>query len=360
MKPIRVAIASLGAATAVLAGAALAGASAVVCPGLYPGGTVPFTGLFPAIERRMALSSFAPGQIVEIDFVTMPETEFIEHVKELQALPARVSVYLVGGHCYVTSDDCAKLEAAGIRLGTTGSWNWDKEERRVLDIAQPASLARLAEGAERGWRLGANYIRVDNLHHPAGSSEPRTADQMAAIFQALHAVEDRLRANGVIPADRPTGVVAHNNLEAWEQLIREGRLARPPVFLTSERTAQLAFKGEGYKGDVELKAGRLTAQSHPEIASGSRIALALGIPYTVAEFAISHDLGADKASTYRLPQAYIDSIRAMPGVSDVIIIPDETHYVGRGTSYDGRGPRAVSAAAFPPNSGAIAAACIAK
>ncbi len=333
---------------------------AAACPALYPGGTVPFAGLYPAIEKRLPLATFAKNQIVEIDFTTMPENDFRDHVKELQRLPARVSIYLVGGHCYVTSDDCANLEKAGVRLATTGSWNWDKEERRILDIDHPASIARLVEGAERGWQLGANYIRVDNLHHPAGSTEPRTVEQMTKIFAAIHAVEDRLRAKGVIPKSRPTGVVAHNSLDVWEQLIREGRLARPPVFLTSERTAQLAFKGQGYKGDEEVRAGRFVAKDHQEIQAGARIATKLGIPYSVAEFAISHDLGGTTSTTFKLPQAYVDSIRAVPGVSDVIVIPDETSYIGRGTSYTGSGPRVLSAAPHPANAGTIAAACMRK
>lgn len=355
MKFLAVAL-TAAASCVVAAGSGLAGPSE--CPGLYPKGLEPFTGLYPAIERRLPLATFAAGQIVEIDFVTMPEAEFREHVMELQELPARVSVYLVGGHCYVGSGDCASLEKSGVRIGTTGSWNWDKDERRILDIEHPASIARLEMGAETGWRLGANYIRVDNLHHPAGSSEPRTADQMDFIFKAIHAVEDRLRAEGVIPQDRATGVVAHNNLDVWERLIREGRLARPPVFLTSERTAQLAFKGQGYKGDAELRAGRLLAAGHPEIAAGARIALALGVPYTVAEFAISHDLGGEEQTSYPLPAAYVQGIREMPGVSDVIVIPDETHYVGRGTAYEGRGPRAVASGPFPADASAIAARCM--
>ena len=45
------------------------------CPALYAGGTVAFTGLFPAIEGRMDVSNFRPGQIVEIDPATMPEAD---------------------------------------------------------------------------------------------------------------------------------------------------------------------------------------------------------------------------------------------------------------------------------------------
>lgn len=330
------------------------------CPGLYPDGVVPFTGLYPAIEKRLPLNAFARHQIVEIDDTTMTEKEFRAHVLELQRLPARVSVYHVGGHCYITSDDCARLEAAGIRLGTTGSWNWDKEERRILDIDHPVSISRLAAAAERGWTLGANYIRIDNLHAPAGSAEPRTAEQMQTIFAAIHAVEDRLRASGIISKSHATGVVAHNALDVWEQLIKEGRLARPPAFLTSERTAQLAFKGQGYRGDQELRAGKLDAAKHPEIAAGSRIALKLAIPYSVAEFALSHDLAGKAATTFRMPRAYIDKIRAVPGVSDVIVIPNESSYVGRGTAYGGLGPRTLAAGPFPDKAGAIAAACMAR
>ena len=105
-----------------------------------------------------------------------------------------MSVYLVGGHCDLGAD-CASLPKS-VRLGTTGSWNWDKEERRILDITDFAVLDRLARGIENGWRMGANYIRIDNLHHPSGSSEPRTPAQMKTIIDLAFDIEDRLRANG--------------------------------------------------------------------------------------------------------------------------------------------------------------------
>jgi hypothetical protein len=328
------------------------------CPGLYIGGTVPFTGLYPAIERRMAVSSFRPGLIVEIDVTTMPVAEVRPHVAEIQALPARVSTYLPGGHCNIDNNDCAELEKQGVRTGTTGSWNWDKDERRILNITHPANIARLVHGAEAAWKAGANYVRVDNIHNPAGAAEPRDGRQLKIVFDAIHDVEDRLRRDGTIPADHPTGVVAHNNLDIWEQLIKGGLLRRPPVFLTSERTAQLAYKGQGYKGDAAMKAGQLAPTDVDEITAGRRIALALGIPYTVAEFQISHDLGGQPGTTYQLPPRYIDELRALPGISDVIVIPSETHYVGRGKSYDGPGPRSLAAGPHLADAGTVARACL--
>jgi hypothetical protein len=333
-------------------------ASPIACPALYPGGVVPFSGLFPAIEDRMAISNFEPHQIVEIDFVTMPEKAFREHVAELRALPARVSIYLPGGHCNIENKDCAKLTKAGVKLGTTGSWNWDKDERRILNIDHPASIERLAAGAELGWRLGANYIRVDNLHYPAGSKAPRTVAQMKRIFDAIHDVEDRMRIDGTIPQSRPTGVVAHNNLDVWEQLVREGNLRRPPVFLTSERTAQLAFKGQSYKGDAMMKEGRLDPSLHEEITAGRRLALGLGVPYSIAEFRLSHDLGGKRGAYYALPQSYVDAVRKLPGVTEIFVIPNESQYVGRGRVYQGEGPVALAAAPFPSDAGRIAAACM--
>lgn len=328
------------------------------CAALYPGGTVAFTGLNPAIEQRVSIKKFKPGQIVEIDFTTMPEAAFRQHVAELQALPARVSVYLPGGHCNIENKDCDALERAAIPLGTTGSWNWDKDERRILNIIHPVSLERMAKGAERAWRLGANYVRVDNLHNPAGTSNPRTAAQIKTIYDAIFDVEDHLRQVGVIPPDRPTGVVAHNNLEVWDELVRTGQLRRPPVFLTSERTAQLAYKGQGYKGDAAMKAGELTPLQVDEITAGRKLAQGLGIPYTIAEFQISHDLGGKPASTYQLPAKYVTELAALPGVTEVIVIPSETHYVGRGKSLSGRGPRSLAAKPFPSDARRLAMACL--
>jgi hypothetical protein len=349
---------SAGLAMAITPAALARDEPAPACPGLYTGGSVPFTGLFPAIEGRMALSNFRPGMIVEIDTTTMPEAEVREHIAELQALPARVSVYLPGGHCNLENKDCAGLKKAGVHFGPTGSWNWDKDERRIYDVAHPAVIARIVAAAERGWRLGANYVRVDNIHDPAGSKETRTADMLSAIFKALHALEDRLRADGVIPKDRPTGVVAHNNLQLWETLIKDGRLARPPVFLTSERTAQLAYKGEGYKGDGLMKAGSLKPADVEEIAAGRRIALELGIPYSIAEFQISHDLGGKPGTTYQLPAAYVTALAALPGVSEVFVVPSETHYIGPGKLHAGSGPKRLAAAPHPAEAGAIARACM--
>lgn len=327
------------------------------CPALYPKSTVPFTGLYPAIEERLPVRKFRAGQIVEIDFVTMPEAQFKDHVAELQALPARVSAYLPGGHCNIENKDCAALEGVGIATGPTGSWNWDKDEKRILDIAHEASIKRLTKGAERAWRLGVNYVRVDNLHSPAGSTQPRTLAQMKTIFDAIHNVEDGLRRDGVIPPDRATGVVAHNNLEVWEELIRTEQLKRPPVFLTSERTAQLAYKGQGYKGDAAMKAGVLAPQQVGEITAGRKLALALGIPYTVAEFRISHDLGGKPDTTYRMPLKYVKTLATLPGVSEVLVISNETHYVGRGKPLPGTGPKSLAAGPFPADSGKLAMSC---
>jgi len=307
------------------------------CPA--PAASFAFAGLHPAIEERMRLSHFRKGEIVEIDPRTMPEAEGRAYVRDLQALGARVSIYLVGGHCDIGTD-CNALK--GVKLGPTGSWNWDKSERRVIDITHPAVMDRLAKGIEAGWRLGANYVRVDNLHHPAGSTDPRTPDQLEAIVGLAHDIEDRLRRSGTIPPDRVTGVVAHNNLVVWETLINAGQIRRPPAFLTSERTAQL-FPGRGYEGDARMKAGTLKPDDIPEILAGGRIAAKLRVPYSVVEFRRTHDLAA-RDKTYALPQAYVDRLRAMPGVSEVIVMPSETHYVGRGEVYPGPGPKLLPAA----------------
>ncbi len=335
-------------------------AGPAACPALYPGGTVAFAGLFPAIEEKMPLSNFKKGMIVEIDLATMTTAEAREYIPALQKIGARVSIYLVGGHCTTYENDCARLEKAGVTFGSTGSWNWDKEERRIYVITHPAFVKRVKAGAEKGWRAGANYIRIDNLHYPAGSKEPRTAAAMKVLFDVLLQLEDDLRAEGAIPADRPTGVVAHNNLEVWEEMIKQGMLKRPPVFLTSERTAQLALKGQGYKADALMKAGKLSAADHAEISAGRRISSRIGIPYTIAEFQATHDLGAKQGATYQLPASYVEDLKGLPGVTEVIVIPDETHYVGRGKAHAGPGPKALAATPFPEGAGELAAACLAK
>lgn len=300
---------------------------------------LPFTGLFPAIESRLSLTHFEPGQVVEIDPRTMSESAAREHIAELQKLGARVSIYLVGGHCDLGAD-CDSL-GPEVRLGATGSWNWDKSERRVLDINHPKVMKRLADGIIGGWKLGANYIRIDNLHFPAGSSEPRTVKQMEQIIDMGQEIEDLLRADGVIEPERPTGLVAHNNLLVWEELVAKRRIRRPPVLLTSERTGQLA-PADGYEGDGRMKAGRLSPADVPEIAAGGRLARRLNVPYVIAEFGITHDL-ANPGRTYVTPQSYIDALAKQPGVTEVNVIPDESQYVGRGRIYKGSGPTTLAA-----------------
>jgi hypothetical protein len=306
-----------------------------LCARLLPSETIAFSGLYPAIEGRLPLSSFAPGQIVEIDPRKTPDEEVKAYITGLQGIGARVSIYLVGGHCDI-GDDCDSLPST-VQLGPTGSWNWDKTERRILSITHPAVLDRLAKEIENGWRLGANYIRIDNLHHPTGSTHPRTPAQMKTIIDLGHDIEDRLRADGTIAPDRVTGMVAHNNLVAWMQLIEQGRLRRPPVFLTSERTAQLAAF-PGYEGDARMKKGELNPRDVPDIQAGRHLAEHFQVPYSIVEFRRSHDL-ANAEQTYELPQSYIDTVRRLSGVSEVIVIPNESRYVGREEVFAGRGPR---------------------
>ncbi len=306
-----------------------------LCPRDLPNETIRFSGLYPAIEGKLPISNFQPGQIVEIDPRTMSEAEAREYVSKLKALGARVSIYLVGGHCDLGAD-CDGLPKS-VRLGSTGSWNWDESERRILDITHPAVLARLAKGIEDGWRLGANYIRIDNLHHPAGSTDPRTPAQMKTIIDLGHDIEDRLRADGTIEPERVTGLVAHNNLVAWQRLIEQGSMRRPPAFLTSERTAQLAALPD-FEGDARMKAGKLSPRDVPEIQAGRRMAEHFQIPYMIVEFRKSHDL-ARRGQTYKLPQAYVDALRALSGVTEVIVIPSESEYVGRDQVFSGPGPR---------------------
>lgn len=314
--------------------------------------SVAFTGLNPAIEGVRPISEFASGQIVEIDPRTTTEEKGKAWVKALQALGARVSIYLVGGHCDL-GEDCASLPKA-VRLDTTGSWNWDKSERRIVDITHPAVLGRLARGIEGGWRIGANYIRIDNIHHPAGAAFPRTEAQMLTLIELMIGIEDRLRREGAIPADRVTGFVAHNNLVVWEKLIMGGRIARPPAFLTSERTAQLGptkttgpEQRKGFDADRRMRDGKLVPSEIADVEAGRRLARRFHIPYSVVEFRRSHDL-ARKGAEYTLPQAYVDALAALPGITEVIVMPSESHYIGRAEVHPGKGPSRLPARAdFP-------------
>jgi hypothetical protein len=317
------------------AGPAPAAVEHDLCARRLPSETIEFAGLYPAIEERLPLSTFRAGQIVEIDPRKMTPRQARAHIEGLRALGARVSIYLVGGHCGIDGD-CRSLPKS-VPLGSTGSWHWDQFERRILDVTHPAVLARLAKGIENGWRLGANYVRIDNLHHPAGSSHPRTPAEMRTIIDLGHDIEDRLRADGTIEPERVTGLVAHNNLASWRQLIEQGRLRRPPAFLTSERTGQLAALPD-FEGDIRMKGGRLLPADVPDIEAGRRLAEHFQIPYAVVEFRRSHDL-ARSGHSYELPQAYVDAVRRLAGVTEVLVIPDESRYVGPGALLWGKGPK---------------------
>ena len=314
-------------------------AGPAACPALYPGGTVACAGLFPAIEEKMPLSNFKKGMIVEIDLATMTTAEAREYIPALQKIGARVSIYLVGGHCE-KGPDCDALSKKQVKLGPTGSWNWDKSERRILDMVHVAVKERLAKGIVNGFMLGANYIRIDNLHHPAGSTDRRGPDQMRQLIDLVQEIEDQMRADGTIPPDRATGVVAHNNLVVWAGLVEAGKIRRPPALLTSERTAQLVA-GDGWNGDAKMKSGTLEPAGIAEIDTGRRLAMRLNVPYSIAEFRNNHDL-ARRGKFYSLPQTFVEAAAALDGVTEVIVIPSEDHYVGRAEVFAGKGPKVLA------------------
>jgi hypothetical protein len=316
-----------------------AGAAHTQSCGQSNGQSFAFTGLNPAIEGKLPLSNFEAGQVVEIDPVTMTADDARVYIKALQDKGARVSIYLVGGHCD-KGRDCDALAKKQVKLGSTGSWNWDKTERRILDVTHLAVKERLAKGIVNGFMLGANYIRIDNLHYPAGSTNPRGADEMSQLIDLAQEIEDQMRSDGTIPADRVTGVVAHNNLVVWAGLVDAAKIRRPPALLTSERTAQLA-SGAGWSGEAKMKSGTLEPTEIAEIEAGRKLARKLNVPYTIAEFRRNHDL-ARRGKFYPLPQAFAEAAAALDGVTEVIVIPSEDHYIGRGEVFPGNGPKVLA------------------
>jgi hypothetical protein len=328
--------------TLLFAGLVAAHASAAAAQGCAapPGqGAFVFTGLNPAIEGKLPLSTFKRGQVVEIDPVTMPAEAARDYIKALHDLGARVSIYLVGGHCD-KGRDCDAL-GGKVKLGSTGSWNWDKSESRILEITHKQVKERLAKGIVNGFMLGANYIRIDNLHHPSGSSNPRTPEQMRELIDLAHEIEDQMRSDGSIKAGTVTGIVAHNNLPVWESLVTSGAIRRPPAFLTSERTAQ-QVPGGNWQGDARMKAGKLSPNDVPEIEAGRRMAARLGLPYSIVEFRKSHDL-ASPGKFYPLPQTFVQATAKLDGVTEVIVMPSEDQYIGRAEVFPGSGPKTLAA-----------------
>lgn len=172
---------------------------------------------------------------------------------------------------------------------------------------------------------------------------------MKTIIDLGQGIEDRLRASGMIERERVTGLVAHNNLAVWEILIEDGELRQLPALLTSERSAQLANLTD-YQGDIRLKRGTLSPSDVPDIQAGRRLATYFQIPYSVVEFRMSHDL-TRRGQRYLLPQRYVDAIRNLSGVSELIVARDETHYVGRDEVFEGAGPKTLPASPPAPLAG---------
>jgi hypothetical protein len=297
-----------------------------------------FAGVYPAIEGILPLTSFKRGMVVDIDPATMSADVARSYIKALQDLGARVSIYLVGGNCE-KGRDCEAL-GAKVKLGATGSWRWDRSESRIVDITHRQVKERLAKAIVNGFELGANYIRIDNLHNPSGATGARTAAQLAEIIDLVHEIEDQMRRDGSIKPSVVTGVIAHNNLVAWEQLLNAGTLRRPPAFFSSERVA-MQIAGDRWPGDERMKLGRLPATAIPEIEAGRRMAARFGIPYVIIEFRRVHD-PANRDQYYALPQAFATSAAALPGVTEVMVMPREGQFVGRGEVLPGNGPRALA------------------
>ncbi len=89
-----------------------------------------------------------------------------------------------------------------------------------------------------------------------------------------------------------------------------------------------------------MKTGRLLPRDVPDIQAGRRLAEHFQIPYAIVEFRTSHDL-ARAGQTYELPQKYVNAVLRLSGVTEVIVIPNESRYVGPGEVFWGKGPKAL-------------------
>lgn len=239
----------------------------------YADGTE-WTGSNFNTDKTLSLSSVRSGHTVEIDPFghTVPKG----FIKAAQEKGAKVVVYLPGGHCYTDGgkDGCDQYSEKGIKFGRTGAVWENKGERRILDQSHPEFVARQEERFLDVFRLGANGSRYDNLHSPEGGSKA-TKEQVEAIYGAFLQARDRfIQAGGKEPKGG-FGLVPHNSMPIWEQLINEGKVNPKDIFMLGlERTTQLS-------GDAD-------PLNHPEIEAALRIAKRHNLGVAITNFQLEH------------------------------------------------------------------------
>ena len=306
-----------------------------LCARRLPAETIEFAGLYPAIEERLPLSNFRAGQIVEIDPRKMTPRQARAHIEGLRALGARVSIYLVRGSLRHRRglQELAEIRAARLdrklALGPVRATH--------PQVTHPGVLAGLAQGIENGWRLGANYVRdrtssIIRRVRPIQGFRQRCARSSTSVMTSKS-----VSADGTIEPERVTGLVAHNNLASWRQLIEQGRLRRPPRSSTSERPGST---GGASRFRRRHPNERRPAPARRRLGHRSRPAPRRALSNSVRGRGISrdwHDL-ARPGRSYELPQAYVDAVRRLSGVTEALVIPDESRYVGAGRGALGKGP----------------------
>ncbi|MBS0241859.1 MAG: hypothetical protein JSS20_06755 [Proteobacteria bacterium] len=262
------------------------------------------------IDRFPALSSVRKGQVVE--FNPAPLADPAGYMRDVALLGAVPEWYWVGLNC-LAGTDCDALGAAGVKLGSTGTPEWNKTEKRIYDITHPASLARarveMHRALEAAAEAGSNLLfRIDNLHNLDNPTfdmrDVRSDAEVSTLLNVWFEEVAKLRAAGRLKPSQIVGLTAHNNLAFWSRWIASGRT--PPLVMQLENPTQVL----------------------DELQIGVNLMRDRSIPLIAIEF----ERGLDYVPT----PDQIDAVAQK--VSLTIVIADETHYEGART-IDGPGPR---------------------
>lgn len=265
------------------------------------------------IENFPKLSTVKPGQLVEFNADAVPD-----HAKYLRDIMAKGAIpewYWVGANCN-KGPDCEGLETAKVKLGSTGTAEWNKTEFRIFELNHEAVVDRARREMRRALQAAATAqshlaFRIDNMHDLDDdrfydTRHKRSFADLRAMTDAWASIEDEMRASGELKPTQITGLTAHNNFVFWKTLIAKG--GRPPLVLRIENPTQF----------------------EPMLAEGISLMRAQKIPLIAVEFEQGH--------LYKPTPEGLKRVASR--VSLMMVLANEDTYVG-GRSELGPGPRRI-------------------
>lgn len=265
------------------------------------------------IETYPKLATVKPGQLVEFNAEAVSD-----HIQYLRGIAAKGGIpewYWVGANCN-KGPDCAVLEQAKVKLGSTGTAEWNKTEYRIYDLAHPSAIARAEQEMRRALTAAAAakshlVFRIDNMHD---LDDPRFYDtehkqsfaELRAMTETWARIENEMRAAGSLQPTQITGLTAHNNFAFWKDLLASG--GKPPIVLRIENPTQF----------------------ETSLVDGLDIMSRYKIPLIAVEFEEGH--------LYKPTPEGLKSVSDR--VSIMMILANEDNYIG-GRKLLGPGPRQI-------------------